>query len=53
MSRPMLKSHAILRYALETNDPWVSRLVRQAEARESIVDLSREHGDALRVHSMQ
>jgi hypothetical protein len=32
------QSRAILRYGLETNDPWLARLVRQADARESIVD---------------
>ena len=32
------KSRAILRYALETNDPWLARLVRQADAGESTVD---------------
>ena len=31
-------SRAILRYALETNDPWLAKLVRQAEAGESIDD---------------
>ena len=30
------QSRAILRYALETNDPWLARLVRQAEAGESL-----------------
>lgn len=34
------QSRAILRYALETHDPWLARLVRQAEAGESFVDLS-------------
>ena len=29
-----------IRRALETNDPWLARLVRQAEARESTVDRS-------------
>lgn len=32
------KSRAILRYALEVNDPWLARLVRRADAGESIVD---------------
>lgn len=32
------KSRAILRYALETNDPWLARLVRQADAGESDVE---------------
>jgi hypothetical protein len=31
-------SRAILRYAMETNDPWLARLVRSADAGESIVD---------------
>lgn len=33
------QSRAIIRYALETNDPWLARLVRQADAGETI-DLS-------------
>ena len=33
------QSRAILRYALETNDPWLARLVRQTEQREGIVDM--------------
>lgn len=32
------KSRAILHYALEVNDPWLARLVRRADAGESIVD---------------
>jgi len=32
------QSRAIIRYALEINDPWLARLVRQADAGESIVD---------------
>jgi hypothetical protein len=32
------RSRAIIRYALEVNDPWLARLVRQADAGESIVD---------------
>lgn len=34
------QSRDIIRRALETNDPWLARLVRQAEAGESIVDPS-------------
>lgn len=33
------QSRAIIRYALETNDPWLARLVRQAEA-SGTIDLS-------------
>ena len=29
---------AIIRYALETNDPWLADLVRQADAGETIID---------------
>src|SRR5690349_20775581 len=29
------QSRAIIRYGLETNDPWLAKLVRQAEASES------------------
>ncbi|HEU4508854.1 MAG TPA: hypothetical protein VFR78_11485 [Pyrinomonadaceae bacterium] len=32
------KSRAILRYALEVNDPWLARLVRRADAGEPIGD---------------
>ena len=32
------QSRAIIRYALEINDPWLARLVRRAEAGESVVD---------------
>lgn len=46
------QSRAVLRYALETNDPWLARLVRRADAGEHIVtsDLTqageRETGEA-------
>ena len=45
------EGRAIVRYALETNDPWLAELVRRAEAREKIVDTidfaeSPEIGDA-------
>ena len=32
------ESRAIIRYALEINDPWLARLVRRADAGEAIVD---------------
>ncbi len=32
------QSRAIIRYALEINDPWLARLVRRAEAGETILD---------------
>jgi hypothetical protein len=32
------QSRAIIRYALETNDPWLARLVRHADAGETVVD---------------
>ena len=32
------QSRAIIRYALEINDPWLARLVRRAEAGETVVD---------------
>jgi len=32
------ESRAIIRYALETNDPWLAELLRCADAGESIVD---------------
>ena len=31
------QSRAIIRYALEVNDPWLAELVRRAEANETIV----------------
>src|SRR5215207_3578869 len=33
------QSRAIIRYALEVNDPWLAKLVRHVDARESIVDM--------------
>ena len=32
------QSRAVIRYALETNDPWLAELVRRADAGEGIVD---------------
>ena len=32
------QSRAIIRYALEINDPWLARLVRRADAGQAIVD---------------
>ena len=32
------QSRAIIRYALEINDPWLARLVRRADAGEPVVD---------------
>ena len=32
------QSRAIIRYALEINDPWLAKLVRRADAGESIID---------------
>lgn len=32
------QSRLIIRYALETNDPWLAELVRRADAGETIVD---------------
>ena len=32
------QSRAIIRYALEVNDPWLAKLVRRADAGEAIVD---------------
>jgi hypothetical protein len=32
------QSRAIIRYALETNDPWLAKLVRRADAGESVID---------------
>jgi hypothetical protein len=33
-----VESRAIIRYALETNDPWLAELVRRAEAGEDVVN---------------
>jgi hypothetical protein len=32
------ESRAIIRYGLETNDPWLAELVRRADAGESVID---------------
>jgi hypothetical protein len=32
------QSRAIIRYALETNDPWLAELVRRADAGKTVVD---------------
>src|ERR1043165_3058559 len=32
------QSRAIIRYAMERNDPWLTRLVRRADAGEAVVD---------------
>ena len=40
---------AIIRYALEINDPWLADLVRRADAGETIIDtidFSQTHDDA-------
>ena len=34
------QSRAIIRYALETNDPWLAKLVQRADAGETVVDES-------------
>ncbi|HSE19388.1 MAG TPA: hypothetical protein VLB46_20165 [Pyrinomonadaceae bacterium] len=43
------RSRAILRHALETNDPWLAEIVRRTDAGETIVDTtdSREKIEAL------
>lgn len=37
------ESRAIIRYALETHDPWLARLVRRAEAGEEVVESLQEY----------
>ena len=32
------QSRAVIRYALETNDPWLAELVRRADAGETVID---------------
>jgi hypothetical protein len=32
------QSRAIIRYALETNDPWLAELVRRADEGETVID---------------
>ena len=32
------QSRTVIRYALETNDPWLAELVRRAEKGEAVVD---------------
>jgi hypothetical protein len=34
------QSRAVIRYALETNDPWLAKLVKRADAGEMIIDAS-------------
>jgi hypothetical protein len=38
------QSRAIIRYSLETNDPWLAELVRRADAGESVIDTVQELG---------
>jgi hypothetical protein len=40
------QSRAIIRYALEINDPWLAKLVRRAEAGETIVETIDVSGDS-------
>ena len=39
------QSRAIIRYAMEINDPWLARLVRRAEAGEAMFDTSDTNTD--------
>jgi hypothetical protein len=39
------QSHAIIRYALETNDPWLAELVRRADAGEDVFEQMQETND--------
>ena len=32
------RSRAVIRYAMERNDPWLARLVRRADAGEAVVE---------------
>jgi len=36
-------AQAVIRYGLETDDPWLSELVRRADAGEPIIDISVPH----------
>ena len=40
------ESRAIIRYALEINDPWLAKLVRRAEAEATIVDTNSGDGSS-------
>jgi hypothetical protein len=40
------QSRALIRYGLETNDPWLSELVRRVDAGETIVDNLNVQGDS-------
>ena len=42
------QSRAIIRYALETNDPWLAELVRRADAGEDVIDDMRGFGNLRR-----
>ena len=41
------QTRAIIRYAMETNDPWLAKLVRRAEAGEAIIDADGQLVDTL------
>ena len=41
------QTRAIIRYALEINDPWLAKLVRRAEAGEAVIDADGQIVDTL------
>ncbi|MCA1577443.1 MAG: hypothetical protein LC794_08800 [Acidobacteria bacterium] len=47
------QSRAIIRYGLETNDPWLAELVRRAEAGEAIVETTLVDTVGLSTHTSE
>ena len=45
------QSRAIIRYALETNDPWLADLVRRADEGETVGRAACSHVDAGKCHA--
>ncbi len=41
------QSRALIRYALETNDPWLAQMIERAEAGEPVIDESKAEGNEL------
>ena len=39
------QTRAVIRYALETNDPWLAQLVRRADAGEDVVENMQDAGE--------
>jgi hypothetical protein len=46
------ETRAIIRYALETNDPWLARLVRCADAGENTVETNEADSSAEKIEAL-